>query len=81
MQLYDYGFWEYNGEENTARKIKRTFDEKCSTIYLISYILKPEVNTMNNENRTPHWIPYQMEMSVSELRKDSFSKQPPAPHG
>ena len=29
----------------------------CSTIYPISYILKPEVNTMNNENRTPHWIP------------------------
>lgn len=49
--------WVYNRGENIACEINRTFDEKRSTIYPISYILKPEVNTMNNENRTPHWIP------------------------
>ena len=49
--------WVYNRGENIACEINRTFDEMCSTIYPISYIPKPEVNIMSNENRTPHWVP------------------------
>lgn len=47
----------YNREEKIDCAKNRTFDEKRNTIYPISYILRPEVNTMSNENRTPHWIP------------------------
>lgn len=47
----------YNGITLFSLEKNRTFDEKRNTIYPISYILKPEVNTMSNENRTPHWIP------------------------
>lgn len=57
MWLYGLRLWMYNGFTKITLWKNHTFDEMCSTIYPISYILKPEVNTMNNENPTPHWIP------------------------
>lgn len=57
MWLYGLQLYVYNGFAKIPTEKNRTFDEMCSTIYLISYILKSEVNTMSNENRTPHWIP------------------------
>jgi hypothetical protein len=57
MWLYGLRVWVYNGFAKIPLAKNRTFDEMCSTIYPISYILIPEVNTMNNANLTPHWIP------------------------